>query len=279
MKNLKIYPNNKIAKFILKNLVYPIAFVVLIFYMLSMLVLLKTTKVGDVGDVSVYVSDNFSYNQDSILHYVEYGMSNLKQKNIDKNIKANIVFCQSDIEFKFRSIFVGANSLANTKPIIHTIVIGPMSTKNEVSSASSLNDQLTSAYVTVYIDSAIGHELTHIYQYSHFGLFVDYWKQITEPWKMEGYADYVANESVYNVNVGQKMFMEGRYSDEENWIEEAPFVNYFVGRLRTDYLLEYKKMPVEEYWNTKFDTEQLDEEIRSAFREGKYKLFKQNSHS
>lgn len=97
-------------------------------------------------------------------------------------------------------------------------------------------------------------------------------------WKCEGFSDYVANNSTLRIPLGVRMFMEGRYSDEALNINEAFFTNYFVGRLRTDYLLGYKHVPEDEYWDTDYDVAKLDEEIRQALKAGEYQIFRQNDY-
>ena len=73
-------------------------------------------------------------------------------------------------------------------------------------------------------------------------------------------------------------FLEGKYSNESLEIYESFFVNYFVGRLRTDYLLNFKKIQEDEYWRTSYDVDKLDEEIRVVLRSGEYKIFRQNDY-
>ena len=57
----------------------------------------------------------------------------------------------------------------------------------------------------------------------------------------------------------------------KNSIEpRKPEYFYFVSRLRTDYLLNFKKVSESDYWSTKYDEDQLDDEIRQALREKRY---------
>ncbi len=115
-------------------------------------------------------------------------------------------------------------------------------------------------------DSAIdviAHELTHVYQYNKLkfhGMFVD-------KWKIEGHADYIAENSILSLIEGMGLFMYNRDC------EDNVCYLYFVGRLRTDYLLRHKGVLEDEYWETNYDEKALDEEIRTAFSKGEYDLF------
>ena len=135
-----------------------------------------------------------------------------------------------------------------------------------------------SCFAPYYVDQLISHEMSHIYQYERFGLFKCYYMSFFEMWKCEGFSDYVANNSTLRVPLGKRMFMEGRYSDDALGVSESFFTNYFVGRLRTDYLLGYKHVPEDEYWETDYDVEKLDEEIRQALKAGEYQIFRQNDY-
>jgi hypothetical protein len=52
--------------------------------------------------------------------------------------------------------------------------------------------------------------------------------------------------------------------------EIKPEYFYFVSRLRTDYLFNFKKIKESDYWSTKYDEDQLDDEIRQALKEKIY---------
>ena len=76
---------------------------------------------------------------------------------------------------------------------------------------------------------------------------------------------------------GIELFIEGDngyIEDVEGYIVERAIL-YFFGRLRTDYLLRHKGIPEDEYWDTNYDTDKLDDEIREALRSGEYRAFEQ----
>lgn len=270
-----LYPENKYLKFVLKNIIYPLVILSIIFYLISYLMLLKTDKIAVLDNTSVYVSDGMTENRDSIVKYVQYGMEKTRRKGINTNLNVKIVFCQTSIEYRMRCLMF-TKSIAQTKDFMRRIIISPMSdsSKNE----KDINDNQTdTVYVPRYCDEIISHELTHIYQYEKFGVR-RYCQLFSEKWKIEGYADFIAGSSSLKTSLGERMFLEGKYSDESLEICESVFVNYFVGRLRTDYLLNFKRITEDEYWKTSYDVDKLDEEIRDALRCGEYKIFRQNDY-
>ncbi len=112
---LKIYPENKVLKFLLKQIVYPILAVILTFFVLSYAVLIKTEKISNNGNVSIYVSDNYTFDRDSIIAYVNYGIQRIKNKGIDTPLKVNLCFCETNLEYVLRSLVVGSSTGAQSR--------------------------------------------------------------------------------------------------------------------------------------------------------------------
>ena len=281
MKRFKfhIYPENIVLRLLLRYIVYPLLFAVIILYLLSYIVLLKTDKIVVIGNTTVYVSDNedFHFPSDSIAQYVRYGIDRLRGKGVDTDLDTRIIFCHNLCEYRLRNFFMQSYSFAETRWVLNRIMVAPLVRKEDVEAELERfkQDTVCSPY---YVDEIISHELTHIYQREKLGDLCTLWCSLFEHWKIEGFADYKANHSILRVALGEKMFMEGRYSDKELDVEESFFENYFVGRLRTDYLLNYKNVSEEEYWKTHYDVKTLDEEIRTALRTGEYKIFKQSDY-
>lgn len=270
MKKITIYPKNKYLKFLLKQFVYPFFAFILTFFVLSHVVLLKMQKLTDIGNISVYVSDDYTLYRDSITAYSKYGIQRLRNKGIETPLKVNLCFCETDREYVLRSLFVGSSTAAQSRAPMHYSTFRPFGRDTMV-----VQDTVECGS---YIDQIISHELTHIYEYECLGIVKSITKLFFEAWKCEGFAEYMANSSSLRVPLGVRMFMEGRYSDDALNINEAFFTNYFVGRLRTDYLLGYKHVPEDEYWDTDYDVAKLDEEIRQALKSGDYQIFRQNDY-
>lgn len=118
--------------------------------------------------------------------------------------------------------------------------------------------------------------------YSYLREKLGFWKwekTITdEPWKIDGYSAYTAGYSVANTEISKDLFIKRIISDENITIPQGKWkkiYNMFRYRLRTDYLLRYRGIPENEYWDTKYDTDKLDDEIREALQSGEYRAFEQ----
>ena len=59
MREVLPYPKNVYLKFILKNCVYPLIVVKLIFVILSYLILFGTHRIGEVGGMALYVDNEY----------------------------------------------------------------------------------------------------------------------------------------------------------------------------------------------------------------------------
>ena len=87
---------------------------------------------------------------------------------------------------------------------------------------------------------------------------------------MEGFCDYFAGSSSFPIDKGLRIYLGDDSYEYVTSNEIEPEYFYFVSRLRTDYLLGYKKISADDYWSTGYDENQLDEEIRTALKEKKY---------
>ena len=111
--------------------------------------------------------------------------------------------------------------------------------------------------------SIIIHELVHSYEYNKQG------RSKEEKWKNEGFADFHSKPFYPDIYKFNDKFIHCIEDDTD-----VVFF-YFLSRLRTDYLLRHKGIPEHKYWDTKYDTEKLDDEIRKAMRSGEYEAFEQ----
>ena len=120
----------------------------------------------------------------------------------------------------------------------------------------------------------MAHELTHSYEWDKLGVIKSVYVALSQRWKIEGFADYVANHSVVNTYMAKEYFIkDNTLNNDLGKYWGGTYNRDFLGRLRTDYLLRHKGIPEDEYWDTKYDTEKLDDEIREAMRSGEYKMF------
>ena len=235
--------------------------VVVIFFMSHKIGMAKT----EFNNITIYYHDEVVTN-DTVL-------TNLYQKIVKKfadkgfpmpNSNYSVYLCKSSTEFKIKSITFSNGVRGKNFQFLDRMYIQEADIANdEVQAASQALNNRT-------LSGTVAHELTHSYQQEKLGFF----KYRTAPnWKLEGMADYVANQSSAKTADALPLFLNGEtYSDTINCdkkIWEGVYF-YFVSRLRVDYLFTYKKMSEDEFWNTDFDLEKLDSEIRTAIKQGGY---------
>ena len=205
----------------------------------------------------LYVYASKSYGRKEIVsmsRMVKQAIKELESKNISIQTETSLYFTNTFDEYEQMTLTRSSQSRALT---LHG--------RNIFFSPVELTDE------TLFIDGGdsalcvVLHELTHIYQYNNLifhGKFVD-------KWKIEGYADYIAEKSFLNLSEGSDLLIHN------NGNEDDVYYLYFIGRLRTDFLLRHKGIPEDEYWDTNYDTDKLDDEIREALRSGEYRAFEQ----
>jgi hypothetical protein len=100
------------------------------------------------------------------------------------------------------------------------------------------------------LSAVIAHESSHTVLEKHFGAL----RMLFVPsWKAEGYCDYVAGgHSVGDDATGLRLLASGT--------TQAASLEYFRGYLRMKYLLEAKRMTVDQIFAQHFETPQLDRE-------------------
>lgn len=189
----------------------------------------------------------------------------LKNKGLSlPNSNQSIYLCKSDLEFKIKSITLKNGVIGKTNYLLKRLYIKSVDFEHEIipPQDSALNSRS--------ITNIITHELTHSYQFEKLGL-VSY--RTAPSWKIEGMAEWVSNSSSAKTGDALPLYVKGESydntinCDKELW--EKTFL-YFVSRVRADYLLSYKQITEDVFWNTKYDTDELDKEIRGAIIHGNY---------
>lgn len=110
------------------------------------------------------------------------------------------------------------------------------------------------------IPSILIHEMTHINQY-----YTMPFKSLKNDWRLEGQAEYFAGSSSFDTTYGIKLFVENTGELKDLLTKDranAAGYYYFLYHLRTDYLIRYKKEDFDSFFNTEYDTDSLDKEIR-----------------
>lgn len=119
------------------------------------------------------------------------------------------------------------------------------------------------------ISSVLAHELAHSYEQQQLGLVKYKYKCFKEKWKIEGFAEYVSETSSFPTKKALKVFTKG----DDNYVKDNDLEDeyfYFVSHLKTDYLLSFKNISLDDFWKTEYDADTLESEIKQAMKEKKY---------
>ena len=120
------------------------------------------------------------------------------------------------------------------------------------------------------LSSVLLHEALHHYERKKLGMVRFFKKMHFENWKIEGLCEYLSASSSFPTDKGLHIFSGEDDYDFVTSNEIKPEYFYFVSRLQTDYLLNFKKVSESDYWSTRYDENQLNDEIRQALKEKRY---------
>lgn len=256
----------KTIQYWLKNFICPIIIAFAFVFLLFRGSYIGTKTVFDKNNLIVHVNRNENVSDETILTIVEKCDSLMQAKGIDLKAKLHIVFCASRTEYNIKTFFRSRNTLAINRTFRSQIIFAPVDFKAGTVTA------IHSSFSNRPIECVLAHELTHTYERQKLGII----KFATcESWKKEGFAEYVSENSSTNIETATNLFVNQKDYDDSLKVErklwEGPFY-YFKSRLKTDYLLKYKHISEDEFWDTKFDESMLENEIRSSITEQKYHL-------
>lgn len=192
----------------------------------------------------------------------------LLEVDSDYSPKISVYFCRTMAEFHIKAMAIG-KPLALSRTGLKAILIRPCDwTKNSI---EPRKPQL----LPRSLSSVLLHEALHHYEWEKLGAVRFFIKRKSENWKIEGFSEYHCASSSFPIDKGLRIFCE----EEDNGFvtnnEIKPEYFYFISRLRTDYLLNLKKINESDYWSTKYDEDQLDNEIRQALKEKRYAFTEQ----
>lgn len=236
----------------------------------------NTEKVYEKNRISVYFDSDYPKSDTTcLLPVLDRSLALLREKGISCEKNINLVFYYHIEEYNSKVSCFKTNNKNIEQSRANTYIIGRTSMFSAVRFCDDVMDGQEPMDMSEYFSikpasSTIAHELCHIYEYEKLGIMKFYECSMDEEWKIEGFADYIAKKSSLKEDKGIEIFMRG----DKGYVGERDIL-YFFGRLRTDYLLRYKGIPENEYWDTKYDTDKLDDEIREALRSGEYRAFEQ----
>lgn len=187
----------------------------------------------------------------------------LMEVDSDYTPKISVYFCKTMAGFRMKALSMGT-PLAQTRASLKTILFRPCDwEKNSI-------EPRTPLLLPRSLSSVLLHEALHHYEWGKLGLVRFIIKSYFEKWKIEGFCEYHSATSSFPIEKGLRIFCGEDDYDFVTSNDIKPEYFYFVSRLRTDYLLKYKKVSESDYWSIKYDEDQLDNEIRQALMEERY---------
>lgn len=131
----------------------------------------------------------------------------------------------------------------------------PFTNNSYLSQTNFSNDQVKNFISNSRsLSSVIAHEVMHAYLDKYMGNFKH--RLFTKNWKKEGYCEYIATNSSFDIDTGFELIKTGKV-DNSNTFKD------FKYRLYVTYLLDIKGIKLETLIETEFDIDQLDNEIKT----------------
>ena len=222
-----------------------------------------------IGLKKVYSDNGITIYADGVEHtekakqMAETLRSQLLEVDSNYSPKISFYFCQTIIGFQIKAIAIG-KPLALSRTGLKATFFRPCDwAKNSI-------EPRKTELLPRSLSSVLLHEALHHYEREKLGAVRFFIKMRTENWKIEGFCEYHSASSSFPIDKGLRIFSGEDNYDFVTSNEIKPEYFYFVSRLRTDYLLNFKKVGKDDYWSTKYDEYQLDEEIRQVLKEKRY---------
>ena len=108
------------------------------------------------------------------------------------------------------------------------------------------------AYNRRSLSAVLAHEMIHTLMERRYGLLTNF---RVPTWKREGYADYVAGESSFDLERGKALLRAGES-------DPSPAFLYLRYRLVTEHLLDTKGVSVDEFVEQDFDVPAVESELQ-----------------
>ena len=196
---------------------------------------------------TVYSREPLDPNIHAVLDKVE---ARLSASGIDdKGFNPRIFISDSHGLYALLSLYVGSNSFAKGYLALPTNNVFV----NRCDVAHDLVFRDAPAYRERSLSGVIAHEVTHLFVREKFG----YLRNLTLPeWKQEGYSEYVAGGTLLDDETGVRKW-------KENPADSSGY-RYFKDYMLVKYLIDVKKMSVEELFNRDFDVASLEKEVLSG---------------
>lgn len=255
LNKIKLFIVNEIKKF-----AKALPIVILIFVLYVQCTKLGTNLVLDANGIKWYISQNIDYTKEELQEIADTVTLSLHKKGIEtKDFDVTLVLCNSTNEFLWKALVWDDKNQGVTRHLFeHTVI-----------NRSSIKENRMIDFENSTLSDVIIHEICHIYLSKRLSKIKVFF---LESWKNEGYCEYISEHSTLDIEKGLSLFMTNNKTEIEKTDNDKILYFYFTSRLKTDYLLGYKKVPFDEFIDTEYDEELLEEEIRNALKKGEYKF-------
>ncbi len=188
-----------------------------------------------------------------------------KLDSYDSDINIDVFICNNFNLYRLFAPF-SSDSFAINTPVGDNIIFAKVDLENDIVYTNNGN--------TSFFSKTLVHEITHTIFKKDFGAIQTWFSPLINTtvnifgmtlvpkWKNEGYADYIAQHSSFEIDEGLLLFMNNENIDSGSY-------RYFKYRLYITYLLDVKNETIEEVVQNKYDLENLREEIIKAINENK----------
>ena len=167
----------------------------------------------------------------------------------DKGLKTRIFISNSHGLYKLISLYVGGDSFAKGFAALPTNNV--FVNKPDVSRDLVFRD--AQEYRERSLSGVITHEVAHLLVRKKFG----HLRNLMLPaWKREGYGEYVAGGSLLDQETGVRKW-------KENPADDTGY-RYFKYYMLVKYLIDVKKLSVEDMFTRDFDVQVLEREVLSS---------------
>lgn len=167
----------------------------------------------------------------------------------DEGLEPRIFISDSHGLYKLLCLYVGGNSFA--KGYLALPVNNVFVNKSDVARDLVFRDAAADRQRS--LSGVIAHEVTHLLVRKKLG----YLRNLTLPaWKQEGYAEYVAGGTLLDRESGVRRWKENPANDSG--------YRYFKYYMLVKYVIDVKKLSVEDLFTRNFDMQSLERDVLSS---------------
>lgn len=169
----------------------------------------------------------------------------------DHRLQPRIFISDSHRLYALLGLYVGHDSFAKSYALLPTnnVFVNKADVTQDLVFRDAPSDRARS------LSGVLAHEVTHLLVRERFG----YLKNLAMPaWKREGYAEYVAGGTLLDQETGMRRWKEHP--------ADATGYRYFRYYMLVKYLIDVKKLSVDDVFTQDFDVQSLEREVLDSFR-------------